>query len=223
MEDFILAVVTSATMSTIITCLFNFVTRKLEYNQKKKEREEAEVKAFFAKKQEVYAATLERLLLIRNLFDYTCDGYQSAPDELLDDVARSNQEFMKIRALLRLYATDSIFREYSELSMCSRFALAPSSGPRLMENGKWAFETRVNLLAQHMQEDLGIRRYQVLHDEVACPECHTVHDINKPCPNCGMSYEEFLHRLNHELHIEYEYPMDQLKTSQQERENQKES
>lgn len=56
MEDFILAVVTSAPMSAIITCLFNLFTQKLEYNQKKKEREEAEVKAFFAKKQEVYTA-----------------------------------------------------------------------------------------------------------------------------------------------------------------------
>ena len=206
-EDLIIVVFGSASVSALITCTSNILIKLLEYRHKEKERKEAGVKTFFAKKQEVYAAALERLLLIRDLFDYTRDGYQSAPDEILADVARSNQEFMKIRPLLRLYAKDSIFREYSELSMCSRFALAPSSGPRLMENGKWAFETRVNLLAQHMQEDLGIRGYQVSHDEVACPECHTVHDINKPCPNCGMSYEEFLHRLNHDLHIEYENPI----------------
>lgn len=109
-------------------------------------------------------------------------------NQLRDNIEKENVAFAEISPQLRLYSTDKIFNKYHELASYARFSYAPQNEPRLIENGKWAYDMQITLLARLMQENLGYRKYNFEHDMIVCPEYGREHDIVSKCPQCGMIY-----------------------------------
>ena len=137
----------------------------------------------------VYIAAIQRLIQIRIGFDYTRE--MLAHNKVLKErVDKENSDFLQTASQLRLYSTDRIFNTYRELATYARFAYAPQGEPRLIENSKWAFDTKITLLARMMQEDLGYRKYNIEFDMVVCTECGCEHDFISKCPICKMTYDE---------------------------------
>ena len=202
MNETVVIALISAGFATLINCVFQTVNKAIDLFQSKKIKKEEKEKTVLKEREAVYIAALDRLLFMRRGFDFT-DEQLALNDILQKEWDKSNERYTSIPAKMRLYASDKVFREFSGLSVFFRYAFAPVSGPRLAEESKWAFNTQITLLAQHMQDDLGIRAYGLSHDVIKCPECEALHDISEPCPKCNMSYKELLHRLDYEIQKEH--------------------
>lgn len=185
----------SAGIGALIAGLFQLIDKIIDLRtSRKKDREERERKDsddYIEKKERVYIAAIGRLLQMRRAFDYTRESLVRN-DDLRQALERENQDYYEVAPQLRLYAPDDICNDYMRLlALFSDCAYAPQTGPRLSEQGKWAFNNQVTLLAHRMQEDLGIRKYQDAPTLIQCPVCGVEHDyVSKKCPKCGLPYED---------------------------------
>lgn len=200
MNETIVITIISASLSALITCVFQLVNKIIDNNKERRQHKITELELYKEKKEKVYLAAIGRLLEIRRGFDYTHEMV-IRNDTIQEEIKKSNFAFAEIAPQLRLYAPDSIFIEYYKLSTYSRFAYAPQNGPRLIKNSKWAFDTSIIILARLMQEDLGYRKLSSEYAPVVCPKCQTEHDVYSKCPSCGMTYSELQKDLQALLNI----------------------
>ncbi|MBE6702667.1 MAG: hypothetical protein E7585_04555 [Ruminococcaceae bacterium] len=184
----------SAGLAALVNCIFQIINKIIDYRRADRMDKQDDEKEYISKKEKIYIAALDRLLHIRRGFDYTREMARLHKN-LQEEIEKSNAAFCEIAPQLRLYSTDKIFNEYQRLAMFSIYAYAPANGPRLIENGKWAYSAQITLLARQMQEDLGYRKYNKACDRVRCPTCGAEHDMIAKCPDCGLSYEEMLHKI----------------------------
>lgn len=194
MEEKILIAIISAGLATLVNCIFQLFNKLIDNRREDRKQFKAEKKEYIEKKETVYIATIDRLLQIRRGFDFTRE--MLFQDEKLQKIFESqNTSYEKISAQLRLYSTDKIFNEYMRLFQFSRFSFAPESGPRLIENSKWAYDMQIILLARQMQEDLGYRKYNSDLDLIVCPECGKEHDIVSTC-SCGLTFSQLKEKIS---------------------------
>lgn len=187
--DPILIAVISAGLAALVNCVFQLINKFIDIRKSDKDNAEKKKSLYHEKKEQVYVAALDRLIQIRRGFDYTSADYMKS-DKLREMFDAGNSAFVSVSPKLRLYASDRIFRVYQQLASWSIYAFAPPNGPRLFEESKWAFDTKITLLAHLMQEELGYRKDKEGCDSIQCPDCGTVHDIARKCPTCGMTFEE---------------------------------
>ena len=202
MNEAVVIAIISAGFAAFINCVFQIVNRAIDLFQSKRNEKKGKEKTVLKEREAIYIAALDRLLFIRRGFDFTVEQLASN-DILQKEWDESNERYTSIPAKMRLYASDKVFREFLGLLVFSRYSFSPASCSKLAEESKWAFNTQITLLAQHMQEDLGIREYGLSHDVIKCPKCGAIHDISEPCPKCNMSYEGLLHRLDYEIQKEH--------------------
>ncbi len=194
MSETIIVALIGAGVGTLVACAFQLINRILDYKNEERIRKRDEKKSYEEKKEEVYIAAIERLQQVRHGFDVTQEDL-SFNKKLADEIQERELAFAPLAAKLRLYASDEIFFEYYRLMSYARYAFAPRNGPRLLENSKEAFSQQVLILSRRMQADLGIRDYNEGNTEIKCPECETHHDAFEKCPKCGMSYTEYMRRM----------------------------
>lgn len=182
----------SAGLAALVNCIFQIVNKFMDHRRENKLERYNHEKGYIAKKEQVYIAAIDRLLYIRRGFDYTREDLNK---ELKEQVQKSNAAFFEIAAQLRLYANDKIFNEYDRLAQFAVYAYAPERRPRLTEESKRIYSIWITWLARQMQEDLGYRKYNKDCERITCPVCGVEHDMISQCPNCGLTYEEMLQKL----------------------------
>ena len=197
--DPILIAVISAGLAALVNCAFQLINKYIDIRKSDKDNAEKQKSLYYEKKEQVYIAALDRLLQIRRGFDYTSADYMKF-DKLREMFDAGNSAFVSVSPKLRLYASDRIFRVYQQLASWSIYAFAPPNGPRLFEESKWAFDTKITLLAHLMQAELGYRKYNDSFDTIQCPNCGMVHDIASKCPKCGMTFEELQAKADEVFH-----------------------
>lgn len=178
----------AAGLAALINCVFQLINKMIDLSKEKHSDQENKKQKYKEKKEEVYIAALDRLLFIRRGLDITHDQllHDKRLREMFDE---GNISFISNASKLRLYANDKIYNKYRELSGFARYAYAPSRGPRLIENSKWAYDAQVMILARQMQADLKIREYNDNFDMIQCPDCMRMHDLIAKC-KCGMTFEQ---------------------------------
>ena len=194
MNETLIVAIISAGLSALINCVFQLANKIIDNKKECQQNKLSELASYKEKKEKVYIAAIGRLLQIRRGFDYTHEMFVNSVT-INESIKKSNDEFAEISPQLRLYAPRSVFNEYYELAKFSRFAYAPSNGPRLIENSKTAFEIRITILAQLMQEDLGYRKLNSEYEPFNCPKCKKEHDLFSKCPSCGMTFDELKIKL----------------------------
>ena len=201
MNEPILIAIISAGLSALITCVFQLVNKLIDSRQESRQKKDSELASYKEKKEKVYIAAIGRLLQIRRGFDVTHENV-ILNDELKEEIHKCNVEYVEIASQLRLYASDLIFTEYYRLTTYSRFAYAPQTGPRLLENSKLAYDTQIVILARLMKEDLGYRKLTSEYQPFICPKCKKEHDLFSKCPSCGMTFSELKKALHKSLNQE---------------------
>lgn len=193
MEQNILTVIISAGLASFISISFQFITKIIDIYIANKESKAQRESLYKDKKEEVYIAALNRLIQIKQGFDFSAEdlSHNRILKEVLD---KHNQEFATLSPKLRLYAPDHIFKMYHDLSLYAHYAYTSSSSCKLPALYKNAFDSSITVLAHFMQEDIGYRKYNNSPDTILCPKCQISHDIVKCCPKCGMTYDEFIQK-----------------------------
>ncbi len=189
MNESVPITIISARLTSLINGFFQLVNKLIDNTKERRNNSDKRRDLYREKKEQVYIATIRHLLQIRHGFDCTREMVIRS-NKIRDNIDKENIAFAEISPQLRLYAPDKIFNKYQELASYSRFAYAPTEGPRLIENSKWAYDVQVTKLAHMMQEDLGYRKYNLEHDMVIRPDCGCEHDITSKCPNCGATYKD---------------------------------
>lgn len=188
MTETVQVAIISVGLAALINCIFQIANKVIDLKQTKNIKNEEKARLYQEKKEQVYIAALDRLIQIRRGFDYTSNNIMHS-NQLQEIINKQNQDFIQIAPKLRLYAPDNIFNQYQCLVSWGKYAYAAPHGPRLFEESKKTYDLQITLLARRMQDDLGYRKYNNIHDTIQCPDCGTIHDIVGKCPTCGMTYE----------------------------------
>lgn len=187
-ETIILAVI-SAGLASLVNCIFQLINKRIDNKKEEDMYKRNENREYLRKKEEIYAEAIQRLLEIKKGFNYIyldlIDDYKE-----LEKINKSNDRFLKIAPLIRLYATDEIFDIYYKLESFKKYSY--SNGRRLGGDFYIKYDSYITILSKLMQGDLGYRKLNNESMEIICPECEEQHDIYSKCPKCGMTYSDFV-------------------------------
>lgn len=196
MSETIIVALISAGLASLVNCIFEFLNKISDTKKEKEIYNRNQKTEYLRKKEEVYTEAIQRLLEIREGFDFDGEYLINHPDKVVE-INESNKRFKKISPLIRLYSTDEIFSIYYNLGRYSEYSY--SNDKRLIENSKKDYEIKINILSKLMQNDLGYRELNQDSCNIKCPKCKKEHDMYERCPKCGMDCNQFIKNVMEQI------------------------
>lgn len=187
MDDKIIVAIISAGLAALVNSIFQIVNKIIDNRKEENTSRLAERKEYLRKKEDAYIAAIQRLIEIKEGFNYSRAELLHMPKKI-KQIEDSNQTYLNIAPLIRLYATDEIYNWYQKLAKFSQYAFSDSR--RLFEDSKEYYNISISILSRLMQDDLGYRKFNEVKEIITCPECGMEHDLFSKCPKCGMAYSD---------------------------------